>query len=65
MDVDEPFRQRGLGSYLVQELKRLAYGLDAIPAARCNPHNVASRRTLQRAGFEPYASILTGALVRA
>jgi GNAT superfamily N-acetyltransferase len=62
MDVDEPFRRRGLGAYLVQELKRLAYGLGAIPAARCNPHNVGSRRTLQKAGFEPYASILTGSL---
>jgi len=62
MDVDESFRRRGLGSYLVQELKRIAYELGAIPAARCNPENVASRRTLQKAGFEPYANILTGSI---
>lgn len=64
MEVDEPYRRRGLGSYLVQELKRAAYKLGAVPAARCNPNNIPSRRTLQKAGFEPYASILTGSLVR-
>jgi len=60
MEVAEPFRGRGLGAYLVQELKRAAYELDAIPAARCNTTNVASRRTLQRAGFIPCAHVLTG-----
>jgi hypothetical protein len=29
--------------------------LGAIPTARCNPDNAASRRTLQRAGFAPCA----------
>jgi GNAT superfamily N-acetyltransferase len=58
MEVMKPFRQRGLGSYLVQELKRVSYELGAIPAARCNPTNLASRKTLQSAGFVPYAHIL-------
>jgi GNAT superfamily N-acetyltransferase len=62
MEVAESFRQRGLGAYLVQELKRLAYQLGAIPCARCNPTNIASRRTLQRAGFVPYAHILDGVI---
>jgi GNAT superfamily N-acetyltransferase len=62
MDVAEPFRRRGIGSYLVQELKRLAYELGSIPAARCGSGNVASRRTLQKAGFVPYAHILNGTL---
>src|SRR5262249_42041230 len=31
MDVAEPFRQHGFGSYLVQELKRECYRLGAIP----------------------------------
>ena len=64
MDVAEAYRRRGLGSYLVQELKRVTYELGGIPAARCNPGNVPSRRTLQKAGFEPYASILTGSIRR-
>src|SRR6185436_18734833 len=62
MEVTEPFRQRGLGGFLVQELKRLAYQLGAIPCARCNPTNIASRRTLQKAGFVPYAHILDGVI---
>lgn len=64
MEIAEPFRQHGLGAYLVQELKRLTYELGAIPAARCNPDNAASRRTLQRAGFAPCAHILVGAISR-
>ncbi|MBI4661008.1 MAG: GNAT family N-acetyltransferase [Verrucomicrobia bacterium] len=62
MEVPEPFRRRGFGSYFVQELKRVCYELGAVPGARCNPTNVASRRTLQRAGFVPFAHILTGSL---
>jgi len=64
MEVHEPFRDRGFGSYLVQELKRIAYTLGAIPAARCNPTNIPSRKTLQRAGFVPVAHILIGSIAR-
>jgi len=62
MEVNEPFRRRGLGSYFVQELKRLCYEIGAIPGARCNPSNVASRQTLQRAGFVPFAHILNASV---
>lgn len=62
MEVAEPHRQRGLGSYLVQELKRTCYERCSIPCARCNPDNVASRKTLQKAGFVPCAHILSGTL---
>ena len=62
MDVAEPFRRRGFGAFLVQELKRAAYVLGSIPGARCSPDNIASRRTLQRAGFVPYAHMLNGAI---
>ncbi|HVF39265.1 MAG TPA: GNAT family N-acetyltransferase [Gemmatimonadaceae bacterium] len=58
--VNEEFSGRGFGSFLVQELKRLCYELGAIPAARCDPTNTVSQRTLQRAGFLPYAHILIG-----
>ena len=60
MDVPEPFRRRGFGAYLVQELKRVAYDLGSIPGARCSPDNIPSRKTLQKAGLVPYAHILTG-----
>jgi GNAT superfamily N-acetyltransferase len=64
MEVNEPFRRRGFGSFLVQELKQNCYSLGAIPCARCSPTNLASRRTLQRAGFVPFAHILIGSIAR-
>jgi hypothetical protein len=63
MEVSDSFQRRGLGAYFVQELKRAAYQLGAVPCARCNTTNVASRRTLQKAGFVPFSQILTGRIV--
>jgi GNAT superfamily N-acetyltransferase len=60
MEVDEPYRRRGFGSYLVQELKRICYEMGKVPAARCNVANVASRRTLEKAGMLPCARVLRG-----
>jgi GNAT superfamily N-acetyltransferase len=60
MEVEAAYRKRGFGAFLVQELKRECYKLGAVPAARCNPHNIASRGTLQKAGFAPCAHILVG-----
>jgi GNAT superfamily N-acetyltransferase len=62
MDVDERFRRRGFGTVIVQELKRVCYERGFIPGARCSVHNIASRSTLQRAGFVPCGHILTGLL---
>ena len=63
MKVGESFRRRGLGTFLVQELKRVCYECGSVPAARCNPQNVASRQTLQRAGFVPCGHIVKGRVV--
>jgi GNAT superfamily N-acetyltransferase len=60
MDVAEPFRLRGFGSFLVQELKRVCWESGHVPAARCNVTNVGSRRTLQKAGLVPCGHILVG-----
>ena len=60
MAVGESFRRRGIGTYLVQELKRICYEGGSIPAARCSPTNIASRQTLQRAGFVPCGHIVKG-----
>lgn len=60
MRVGESFRRRGVGTYLVQELKRICYEGGSIPAARCHPKNIASRQTLQRAGFVPCGHIVKG-----
>lgn len=62
MEVNEPFRRRGFGAYLVQELKREAYRFGAIPAARTSPDNTGSRFTLQKAGLAPFATIVLAEL---
>ena len=60
MEVHEGQRRMGFGTFFVQELKRIARSLGCIPCARCNPENIASRQTLQKAGFAPCAHILIG-----
>lgn len=62
MEVAEPDRRRGYGSFLVQELKRAAHDLGCRPGARCSPENLASRKTLQKAGMVPYAHMLNGTI---
>lgn len=60
MDVKEPFRQRGLGSLMVQELKKEIYKAKRAPAARCNVKNATSRSTLIKAGFRVCGYLLEG-----
>jgi GNAT superfamily N-acetyltransferase len=62
MKIAEPCRGKGLGAYLVQELKKACRAGGSIPAARCNIVNVASRRTLQKAGFTPCGNLVSGDL---
>jgi GNAT superfamily N-acetyltransferase len=64
MGVAEAHRRRGYGSYMVQELKRIAYEIGRKPAARCNVSNVASRTTMQKAGMLPCARLLVGDVAR-
>jgi GNAT superfamily N-acetyltransferase len=64
MTVVEGARQKGIGSYLVQELKRVCYEAGKKPSTRCKPTNVASRRTLQKAGFLPCGRLLGGEITR-
>jgi GNAT superfamily N-acetyltransferase len=60
MEVDHDFRRRGFGRFLVQELKRVCSLSGRQPAARCRPANVASRKTLESAGFVPCGRIMSG-----
>jgi GNAT superfamily N-acetyltransferase len=62
MDIAEAYRRRGLGAYLVQELKALCRAGGSVPAARCDVANLPSRKTLQKAGFVPCGNILAGDL---
>lgn len=62
MAIAERFRRHGLGAYLVQELKAVCRNGGSVPAARCNRNNVASRVTLQKAGFVPCGALIVGDL---
>jgi len=61
-EVKEDQRRKGFGSLFTQELKREAYRLKRVPAARCNVKNNASKATLLRAGMKVCGHILLGEL---
>jgi GNAT superfamily N-acetyltransferase len=60
MEVDEPFRRKGLASYLLQEIKKECYQAGRVPAARCNVSNEASRRSLINAGMKECGYLMRG-----
>src|SRR5262249_36507666 len=59
-EVNEQHRQKGFGSFFVQELKKQAYISGRVPAARCNINNAKSKATLLKAGFKVCGFILKG-----
>lgn len=61
-EVKENYRQKGFGSLIAQELKKEAYRMNRIPAARCNVKNKASKATLLKAGMRICGHLLTGRL---
>lgn len=65
MEVSATHRRRGFASYLVQELKRIAYGRGLVPAARCELDNAASRKSLERAGMQVCGQLRRGAIAPA
>jgi GNAT superfamily N-acetyltransferase len=64
MEVAESYRNKGLGSYLIQELKRVCYLAGRIPAARCNVQNRASKATLLKGGLRVAGCMLLGEVKR-
>jgi RimJ/RimL family protein N-acetyltransferase len=60
MEVKENFRRKGLGSFIIQELKKACYLAGRVPAARCNIRNKASRATLLKAGLKVCGFMLKG-----
>lgn len=60
MKVAGAHRRRGIGAFVVQELKRICRETGSVPAARCDPANTASRRTLEKAGFAVCGVLLNG-----
>lgn len=62
MQTVESERQKGYGSYLIQELRRVCREDGKIPAARCNRDNLASRQTLEKGGLLNCGRLLVGKL---
>ena len=62
MEVKEPFRRKGLGSLIIQELKKEIYKMERVPAARCNINNKASKATLLKSGFKVCGAVLKGTI---
>jgi GNAT superfamily N-acetyltransferase len=60
MEVREDCRRRGIGSFLLQEVKRECYLAGRVPAARTSVRNLASRACLARAGLMVCGFMLTG-----
>ncbi|WP_276484553.1 GNAT family N-acetyltransferase [Paraflavitalea pollutisoli] len=61
-EVVESRRRQGIGALMVQQLKKAAYDLHRIPAARCNIKNAISKATLLKGGFGVCGYILQGEL---
>jgi GNAT superfamily N-acetyltransferase len=60
MEVSPSCRRRGLGSLLLQHVKRECYLAGRVPAARCRRENTASRATLLKAGCRVAGVLLAG-----
>jgi hypothetical protein len=60
MEVREDCRRRGLGSFLLQEVKRECYLAGRVPAARSSILNTASHAALCRAGLRVSGFMLNG-----
>lgn len=50
--IDEAYRRKGFGAFMVQELKKEAYRMNRVPAARTNIGNAVSKRTMMKAGLK-------------
>ncbi|MGX5820695.1 N-acetyltransferase family protein [Chitinophaga lutea] len=64
MEVHPDYRLRGLGSYLLQELKRACYAAGRVPAARCNLDNAGSKSALLKAGLAVSGFMLSGTIAK-
>lgn len=64
MEVTGGFRRKGLGSFMVQQIKRECYLAGRVPAARCNMENAASKATMLKAGLAIAGYMLIGEVAR-
>lgn len=60
--IGELYRRKGFGSLFVQELKKEAYKMGRVPAARTGIDNMISKRTMIKAGLRPCGWRLGGTI---
>ena len=60
MEVNKDHRRKGVGSFLIQEIKRECYLAGRVPAARCSIDNIGSKATLIKAGLGIAGYMLSG-----
>ncbi|MGN6211271.1 GNAT family N-acetyltransferase [Parafilimonas sp.] len=63
-EVKEDYRRKGFGSFMLQQLKKEAYKMQRVPAARCNIKNTISKSALLKAGFKICGFIVTGEIIK-
>jgi GNAT superfamily N-acetyltransferase len=51
MEVRKDYRKKGYGTFILQEVQKACYLAGRVPAARCQITNLASRKTLIKAGL--------------
>lgn len=60
MEVHKPYRRKGYGAFILQEVKNACYLAGYVPAARCKLENKASYGSLLKAGMKPCAMMISG-----
>ena len=63
MEVVESWRRRGIGSFLLQEIREVCLKSGLVPAARCGVSNHESAATLRKAGFSSVGMVQVGGLL--
>lgn len=63
MEVHPGFRNRGYGSFLLQEVIKICRQQGKTPAARCAVTNMASQKTLLKAGLVKVGEVQVGEIV--
>ena len=64
MEVKKEYRRKGLGSFIIQELKKECFLEGRVPAARCNISNIESKATLLKGGMKVCGYMLLGEIVK-
>lgn len=58
MTVHNAYKKQSIGLYILTQLKQKAYAADIKPICGTDLTNLASQKTIQKAGFRPYHRVL-------